>query len=80
MKTMSEQFIELAMFNREEGFFPSQLKTNPKGRSSSFFDPNDVWKINAVIPLRLADRVISIRWHGDKSKLIQQRLGLATRL
>jgi len=57
MRTMSEQFAQLAMSNREKGTFPSQPETNPRGGSSSSFDPNDVRKVNAVISSRLGKKV-----------------------
>jgi len=57
MRTMSEQFAQLAMSNREKGTFPSQPEANPRGGSSSSFDPNDVRKVNAVISLRSGKKV-----------------------
>ena len=57
MKTMSEQFAQLAMSNREKGVFPSQPEVNPRGSSSSSFDPNDVQKVNDVISLRSGKKV-----------------------
>jgi len=56
MKTLSEQFAQLAISNREKRVFPSQPEVNPRGSSSSFFDTNDVRKVNAVIAL----------WSGKK--------------
>jgi len=55
MTTMSEQFSQLVMSNREKGIFPSQLEVNPRGSSS--FDPNEVRKVNAVITLWLGKKV-----------------------
>jgi len=57
MKTMSEQSTQLAMSNREKGVSPSQPEVNPRGGSSSFFDPNDVRKVNAMISLRSTKKV-----------------------
>jgi len=45
------------MSNRKKGVFPSQPDVNPRGGSSSSFDPNDIWKINAVISLQLSKKV-----------------------
>ena len=42
MKTMNDKFVQLAMFNKEKGIFPSQAEENPRGGSSSFFNNNDV--------------------------------------
>ena len=30
MKTMSKQFAQLAMSNKEKGVFPNQLESNPR--------------------------------------------------
>ena len=57
MRTMSEQFAQLAMSNREKGTFPSQPEANPRGGSSSSFNPNDVRKVNAVISLRSRKKI-----------------------
>jgi len=57
MRTMSEQFAQLAMSNREKETFPSRPEANLRGGSSSSFDPNDVRKVNAVISLRLGKKV-----------------------
>jgi len=57
MRTMSEQFSQLAMSNWEKGTFPSQPEANPRWGSSSSFDPNDVRKVNAVISLRSGKKV-----------------------
>jgi len=51
-KTMSEQFTQLIMSNREKGVFPIRQEMNLKGGSSSSFNPYDVQKVNAVISLR----------------------------
>jgi len=51
IKTMSEEFSQLAMSNREKGVFPSQPNVNPIEGSSFSFDPSDVQKVNAVISL-----------------------------
>ena len=59
MRTMSEQFAQLAMSNRKKGTFPSQPEANPRGGSSSSFDPNDVRKVNAVISLKSGKKVDS---------------------
>ena len=56
MRTMSEQFAQLAMSNREKGTFPSQPEANPRGGSSSSFDPNDVRKV-AITSLRSGKKV-----------------------
>jgi len=48
------------MSNREKGVFSSQLKVNPRGGSSSSFDPNDVQKVKAMISLWLGKRVDTI--------------------
>ena len=57
MKTISEQFAQLVMSNREKGVFPNQHEVNPRGGSTSLFDPNDVRKVNAVISLQLSKKV-----------------------
>jgi len=57
MRTMSEQFTQLAMSNREKGTFPSEPEANLRGGSSSSFDPNDVRNVNAVISLRSGKKV-----------------------
>ena len=45
------------MSHREKGVFPNQPKVNPRGGCSSSFDPNVVRKVNAVISLRLGNKV-----------------------
>ena len=55
MRTMSEQFAQLAMSNREKGTFPSQPEANPRGGCSSSFDPNDVRKVNAVCIIKVGE-------------------------
>ena len=57
MKTMSEQFAQFVVSNREKGLFCSQPEVNPREGSSSSFDPNDVQKVNAIISLRSGKKV-----------------------
>ena len=57
MKTTSEQFAQFAMSNGEKRVFPSQAEVNLRGSSSSSFDPNDVWKVKAIIALRSGKKV-----------------------
>ena len=69
MKTISEQLTQLAMSNMEKGLFPSQVKVNPRGGSSSSFDPNDIRKVNDVISLELDKKVDTHvgKQHGNES-------------
>jgi len=45
------------MSNIEKWVFPSLPEVNPRGGSSSSFDPNDVRKVNVVISLWLGKKV-----------------------
>ena len=51
MKIISEHFAQLNMSNKEKATFPNQPEVNPNG-GPSYFDLNNVRKVNIVIPLR----------------------------
>jgi len=49
MKTMNEQFAQLALSNWEREIFPSQAKVNPREDCSSpSFDLSDIRKLNVM--------------------------------
>ena len=57
LKTITEQFSQSAIGNKEKETFPSQPKTNPKGGTSFSSTSNSFRKINTIITLKSGEEI-----------------------